>query len=126
MSRAMRYPDLYALYLNTLVEAVGSAAEIDPASSDGRGWLDREIEREYAQIREAAHADPVKPHTSAEFEQEVERLRAFARERGSAVMAEVARARSTTALPLSRGVDDGRRNDVSYGVHAAVPESRND
>jgi hypothetical protein len=126
MSRAMRYPDLYALYLDALIEAVRSATEIDPGSSDGRGWLEREIEREYAQVRESALADPVKPHTNPEFEQEVERLRAFARERASNVMEEVARSRGASALPLGGSAADGRPNAPSYGVHAAAPKSRND
>jgi hypothetical protein len=102
MTRAIRYGDLYDLYLDTLVGAVRSAAEPDPAAGDTRGWLEREIEREYAQIREAALADPVKPYTNEEFEQEVERLRAFARERGASVIEEVGRARAAAALPFVR------------------------
>ena len=32
------------------------------------GWLEEEIFREYAQIREAAFADPLTPHSNEEFE----------------------------------------------------------
>jgi len=61
-----------------------------------RGWLAAEIERIYAQIREAALADPVKqcgapPRacTNEEFEAAVEALREFARERMTFIDAEL-------------------------------------
>ena len=65
--------------------------------SDGPGWLESEIQNEYAQIREAALADPVKPFTNDEFEQSVAALIDFARHRGDFVASEVAQARGVTA-----------------------------
>jgi hypothetical protein len=44
-------------------------------------WMVEEIEQEATQIREAVAADPVKNSTTAEFEEAVEALTAFARRR---------------------------------------------
>lgn len=98
MARALRYSDLHAAWLNDLEACVATTTEIDPADPDGPGWLEREIEREYAQVRLAALADPVKPYTNEQFEQAVEDLRAFARGRGAVVSAEVAEARARAGL----------------------------
>jgi|CXWL01.1.fsa_nt_gi hypothetical protein len=100
MTRAMSYSDLVSLYLNTVLECVRSAAELSDAS-DGRGWLEREIDREYSQIRVAARADPVKPYTNEQFEASIEELRLFARERGATVAAEV-RAASSGGAGVNR------------------------
>ncbi len=65
-----------------------------PALDDTRGWMEREVEFEYAQIRDAEYADPNKqPFTNDDFEKEVENLRRFARERGDVVKKAVAAAR---------------------------------
>jgi spore coat protein CotH len=98
MSRVLAQPDLANLYLDLLIECVRLAAEPDTGSSGGPGWLEREVEREYQQIRAAALEDPVKPFTNAQFEQDVEGLRAFARERGNAVIEQVAQARTALAI----------------------------
>jgi hypothetical protein len=87
--------ELRRLYLQTLLAV---AASVDD-------WLEREVEREYAQIREAARQDPLKPSSNAEFEQAVDFLRRFARERGPVVrgfVAEIApelTANSTPRIP---------------------------
>ena len=44
-------------------------------------WLEREIDAAYEQIREGVYADPVMPYQVDTFEQAVEFLRTFARER---------------------------------------------
>ena len=92
------HPGLRAFYLQTLLEvadvigpepwASPEACAASPAA--GCGWLDQEILREYAQIRESALADPYKPHTNEQFEETVEFLRRFARERSALVRASVA------------------------------------
>jgi hypothetical protein len=85
--RALAYRDLYDFYLDMLMECVRLASE--PSGGDSRGWLEREIEREYQQIRDAAIADPDKPYTADDFERAVNDLRDFARDRGNWVTQEV-------------------------------------
>ena len=70
MTRALRYGDLCAAWLTDLTACVTTTME----------------------------ANPVKPYTNEQFEQAVEDLRAFARERGAAVSAEVAGARTRAGL----------------------------
>jgi len=79
-SRALAIPELRALYLDTLLECVKSINE--PGTSDPRGWLDREIDRENAQIRDATFADPVKPFSNGDYDAAVSGLHDFARIRG--------------------------------------------
>jgi hypothetical protein len=93
MSRALEYADLRTLYLDTLAATAASAAAA--ADGDPRGWLEREVERMYGQIRTAVLADPAKPYSNELFEASVEELRVFARERGAYVNAEVAASRLT-------------------------------
>ncbi len=59
MARALSYRDLYDLYLDTLLECVRSATAPEAGSTDTRGWLEREVEREYTQVRDAALSDPI-------------------------------------------------------------------
>jgi spore coat protein CotH len=95
MNRAMEYPDLRALYLDTLLEAGRAASEVplDTLPGDTRGWLEREIDRAYALIAPSVLADALKPYTNDEFVVSVEALRIFARERTGFVNAEVAASR---------------------------------
>jgi hypothetical protein len=97
MWRLMQDPGLVRVFLQDLLECVRLADEVQP---DGRTWLEAEMEREYAQVRTFALADPVKPFTNLQFEDGVEEMRAFARARGAFVAAEV-RA-SLDALALAR------------------------
>jgi spore coat protein CotH len=92
MVRAIADRDLYDFFLDSVLEVVRSAYDVE-GSADGRGWLEREIEREYQQIRDAARADPEKTFTNDDFERAVDDLRAFARQRGDFVMREVNAAR---------------------------------
>ena len=93
MARALSFPDLYDLYLDTLMECARSASEVAAGSTDGRGWLEREIEREYTQIRDAVLSDPDKPHSNDDFEKAVNDVRVFARLRSDFVTREVSAAR---------------------------------
>jgi len=89
--RAMTSPDLQAKYLDLLIEAANSLGELDKTNpSDTRSWMEREIDREYAQIKDLVYQDTEKPFTNAEFEAEVVRLRTFARERPAFVVNAVA------------------------------------
>ena len=113
MARALTFPDLYDFYLDVLVDCVRIASE-PPEGADGPGWLEREIERQYQQIYEAAIADPAKPFTNDEFEAAINQLRAFAQVRGTFVTDEVNFARAPVQMPSLR-----------YR-HWAVPRSRKD
>lgn len=86
-------------FLDTLLEAAVSAGEPDADTpefdEDGEpvsrpGWLEREITRQYTQIRTDARADTFKPYSNDEFEAAYERLLEFARNRAAFVRAEVA------------------------------------
>ncbi len=103
MTRALSYPDLTGSYLDSLMDCVRSADQVDDPV-DRRGWLEREIQREYDQIRDAALADPVKPYSNAQFEAAVNELGIFARHRGGLVASEVGAARAAGAgrLPITR------------------------
>jgi hypothetical protein len=83
MVRAIREPSLRAVYLDTLARCadVASAA----------GWLESEIGRAAAQIRDAARADANAPFSIDEFDAEVERLLDFARSRSDLVRDDVRR-----------------------------------
>jgi len=90
LKRALAYPDLYNLYLDTLLE---TAQSIGPTVAGEPGWLETEVAREYEQIRDAALADPVAPFTIDEFEGAVDGLRLFAHWRSSYVVDEILRVR---------------------------------
>ena len=85
-------------YLDTLLEAALSAEEPDPETpefdEEGEpvsrpGWLEREITREYNQIRTFALSDTRKPFSNEEFEAAYQRLLEFARNRSTYVRNEV-------------------------------------
>ena len=101
LTRALSYRDLYDLYLDTLMECVSSASAQETGSADTRGWLEREVEREYAQVRDAALSDTDKPFTNDQFENAVNDLRRFARSRGESVTREANTAR-TSSLGVRR------------------------
>jgi spore coat protein H len=99
MRRAMKIPALRSVYFNTLLDAARSAEEYseDEAEADAklklapRGWLEREIDRLYAQIRVPMRADALKQFTTEEFEEAVAYMRQFSRERGAYVRCEAAK-----------------------------------
>jgi spore coat protein CotH len=86
------FADLRTQYLDTLVEAAARANDVE--TEGGPSWLEQEITRQSDLIREAVYADTYKQFTNEQFEADVERLKAFARQRSSFVTAEVAKART--------------------------------
>jgi len=93
-------PELRAAYLEALVDvtlAIGpppGTPEVEnsltrqcpaPAGQPACGWLESEIFRMHPQIQEAALADPLTPHSDAQFDEEIQFLKRFARERGRIV-----------------------------------------
>ena len=94
--RAMTSPDLQTKYLDYLIEAANSLGQVDATTpSDTRSWMEREIEREYAQIKDLVYSDTEKPFTNEQFEAEVTRLKTFARERPKYVVDAVAEFRKS-------------------------------
>jgi len=100
--RTLGIPQYRNTYLNTLLDAASSAMEPDSEASttdeDGNkvsrpGWLEREVRRQYAQIRTLARSDTFKPHSNDEFEASIEGLLTFARERAAFVRDRVAEQR---------------------------------
>ena len=99
MKRAMRIPALRDAYFTSLLQAVRSAEEYSDDEADAdvrlglrpRGWLEREVDRLYTQIRTTMRADPVKAYTNEEFEDGVAFMKQFARERGPFVRCETAK-----------------------------------
>jgi hypothetical protein len=91
MARVLSFADLYNQFLDALLQCARSAAE--PDASDSRGWMEREVEREYRQIRDAAYADVEKPYSNDAFDQAVASLMDFARRRSDIVTTQVNAAR---------------------------------
>jgi CotH kinase protein len=98
MNRAVTFLNLKDTYLDALLKAadiastpvdtdavVASARSGAAAKPPPPGWLETEIQREYQQIRAVAHSDTFKPYTNDEFEQAVEDLLTFARQRSTFV-----------------------------------------
>ena len=54
------------------------------------GWLEREVFRQYTQVQASALVDPRTPHSDEAFEQSIEFLKRFARERAAIVRAYIA------------------------------------
>jgi len=80
-------------YLDTLLEAALSADEPlfdeDGEAISGPGWLEREILREYDQIRSLARSDTFKPYSNDSFEEMHGKLLEFARNRSAYVRNQV-------------------------------------
>jgi hypothetical protein len=82
--RLMSYPDLKQLYLASLLETARVASEPlppDVAAGDTRGWLEREVDRQYALISQAVATDPTKPYSNDQFNAAVAFVRDFVRQR---------------------------------------------
>lgn len=82
----LSFPDLFALYLDTLAECAAVAL-------DGE-WMLAEADRLAALAIEPAESDPRKPHSNEEVRETMERVRQFVRERPAFVLEEVARLRA--------------------------------
>lgn len=85
---ALERRHLRETYQEALRRVVAIADE-RPADGSGPGWLEREIARLTALIRESAHADPSKVWSNDRFEQEVAWMATFARQRGREVLEQV-------------------------------------
>jgi len=85
--QAFGFPDLRNQYFDALVSLANAASET--IAGDSRGWLEREVERIYAQTRQAQLDDTKKPYTNDQFEADVNVLRTFARQRSSNVLSQV-------------------------------------
>ncbi|PYR53421.1 MAG: hypothetical protein DMF91_28320, partial [Acidobacteria bacterium] len=85
------------LYLDTLLDCAKSITEMPAATpgtpADTRGWMEREIEKEYVQIKDGVSSDPDTPFKPEQFEAEVNSLRNFAKKRADFVSTQVAAAR---------------------------------
>jgi len=80
--RAMTISAAQTQYLDALLELARAAKALDADHpADTRGWMEREIDREYAQIKPLVYLDTKKPFSNDDFEQAVEALRQFARAR---------------------------------------------
>jgi spore coat protein CotH len=60
-------------------------SELLRAAAAAAGWMDAEVARQFDRIRDAAFADPLKPHSNDAMVEAVDALRRFARERPGAV-----------------------------------------
>jgi spore coat protein CotH len=92
VARAIKYDDLKNVFLDTILACADSAQE--GPSGDPRGWIEREVDREFQQIVDAVLTDTKKPYTNDQFVAALDDLRKFARQRGLAVRAEVEAARA--------------------------------
>lgn len=92
MQGALSFSDLRNQYLDMLQASAESAGEAE--TPGGPGWLEREVTRASDLIREAVYADTFKQFNNEQFEEEVERMKVFARQRSAFVAAEVSRART--------------------------------
>ena len=99
--RTLSEPQYKNAYLNTLLDAGASAMEVDPEAAKDKankdvslpGWLEREVRRQYQQIRSLARTDTLKPYSNNDFESSIEGLLTFARERANFVKDRVAEER---------------------------------
>jgi spore coat protein CotH len=85
ISRALRFSDLRALYLDVLEQCARAAAQ--------DRWLEMEIYQTYQLIRDAAYQDGAKLTSNEEFELAAAHLMSFAQGRPAFVLDEVAKAR---------------------------------
>jgi spore coat protein CotH len=85
-------------FLDTLLEVAMSVDEkeaVDTGEGEGEeaaatpGWLEREVTRQYEQIRALARSDTFKPNSNDEFEEAYLHLLEFARNRSAYVRSEV-------------------------------------
>lgn len=109
--RLLNVEDYRNRYLDTLLEAALSADEPDPETPEfddkGKpvsrpGWLEREITRQYDQIRTLALADSFKPFKNIEFMDAYDSLLEFARSRSAFVRTEVEALRPSSISGLAR------------------------
>ncbi len=125
MRRSLAIPAHRQAYLESLVRMT--------ALTGGEGgWMDQEVDRVYAQIRDAVYADTLKQcspggvHracTNEEFETDVRFLKRFARERGTNTMREVFAAGFNYAFAAPRPGEGGIVNAATNLAGAVAPGS---
>jgi spore coat protein CotH len=87
VKRTLAMPGFYQAYLEALLECAQLAMQ--PESEDSPvGWLEAETQRIIAQIRDAGRDDTNKPWDNERFDEELEKVMRFARERGPNVARE--------------------------------------
>jgi spore coat protein CotH len=85
ISRALRFSDLRALYLDVLEQCARAATQ--------DRWLETEIVQAHQLIRDAAYADGAKLGTNEDYERAIAHLMLFAQRRPAFVLDEVGKAR---------------------------------
>jgi len=99
--RVLSIPGYFRLYLQTLIDCADAATR--PESEDSSmGWLEAEIRRISAQIKDAAHADRNTRFDSERFDEETGKVLKFARERGPFVAREARHALDHIDLRLAQ------------------------
>jgi spore coat protein CotH len=86
--RALSFGDLRSLYLDVLERCARSATE--------DGWLEREVARLNALVKDAVHEDTLKFVSNDDYDADAAFLLEFAKRRSAFVLTEVARARATS------------------------------
>ena len=84
--RAMSVPELRAVFLTGLQDAIAVASVADGAG--GASWLEREVQFERNLITAAMRADTGKPFTNEDFEAGADAMLVFARSRSALVRCE--------------------------------------
>jgi spore coat protein CotH len=89
--RALAIPALRRTYLETLLACAATA--MAPVSPDSpAGWLEAEVQKETAQIHASGVQDTEKPYSNERFDDELQKVLAFARTRGAFVVKEAEKA----------------------------------
>jgi hypothetical protein len=87
--RALAVPALRQVFFDTLLQLATMAEATDP--NDPRGWLEREVDRQYKLIAPALADDPYMPFTIDQAGTDAEFLLQFAHDRAAFVRCDVAR-----------------------------------
>ena len=87
LATLLNYPHLRDAYHAAVRRSAAVASAVSPGT--GNGWLELEIAREAAMIREAMRQDVNKSFGEARFEQEVAWMLAFAQQRSGQVLRQV-------------------------------------
>ncbi len=90
-ARIWQFAELRRVYFDTLLECATSASAL--VEGDTRTWMEREIDREFEQIKADVQLDPQTPYFFQDFLAGVDAMRAFAAARAEYVRTEVGRRR---------------------------------
>ena len=101
---SLDFPPWYNVHKNALMRKVWTyaplrdtyLAQLLKVTASADGWMEREVDRQYRQIRAAALADTVKYHSNEDVEAAVDAVRRFSRERARTVREFVARIKADT------------------------------